>query len=137
MNGPPVGAQFVDLFSPKFLPLSTFFFFLLGRFNILFSPPRFAPIPCSRDADEELERTEPHVARADGQLGERVQQPRRQFGRDASTTTIAGVVRPAVRDDRQRKTGPGGGPAVAELRLQVPDIRRRLRGQIRSHIHER
>lgn len=46
-------------------------------------------------------------------------------------------MRPAVRDDRQRKAGQGRGFAVAELRLQVSDIRRRLRRQVRSHIHER
>jgi len=97
---------------------------------------------CCRNADQKLEWTEPHVAGADGELGERVQQPRWwrrrwRFGRRAAPATVAGVVRPAVRDHCQRETGQGGGPAVAELRLQTCDTRRRLHGQIRSHIHER
>lgn len=74
-----------------------------------------------RNADEKLERTEPNVAGADGELRERVQQPGR-LGRGADAATVAGVVRPAVRDDRQRETGQGGGPAVSELCLQISDI---------------
>jgi len=97
---------------------------------------------CCRNADEKLEWAESHVAGADGELGERVQQPRRcrrrrRFGRRADPATVAGIVRSTVRDHRQRETGPGGGPSVTELRLQICDTRRRLHGQIRSHIHER
>jgi len=97
---------------------------------------------CCRNADQKLERAEPHVAGTDGELGERVQQPRRwrrrrRFGLHAAPATVAGIVRPAVRDHRQRETDQGGGPSVAELRLQTCDTRRRLHGQIRSHIHER
>lgn len=90
-----------------------------------------------RNSDKELQRTQSHVARANGKLWKRFQQPRRWFVSDTTTATVTGVMWPAVRDNCQRETSQSGGSAIPKLRLQVSDIRRRLRCQIRSYIHER
>lgn len=89
-----------------------------------------------RNANKEFQWTEPHVTSTDGQFRERVQQPR-WIDRCATTATVASVVWSTVRNHRQRETSQSGGPTVAKLRLQIPDIWRRLCRQVRSHIHER